>query len=253
MILAWLSLLDAIVAIAMVVVGIVGAHIGTIEPMAGFSMFLLGYAIAVLALLIGLVAIWRTSAPQRRVGRPKAVAGIIISLVIIVPVGFAIWRWMSMPYPPINDITTDYANPPQFAHPPGLKVEAMQYDRGKFEHVQESGYSKLPPLELDERPDDAFAKVKAAANTMPGWQIVYTDPATHTIEGIETSRLFRFVDDFVIQVRPGPNANTSLVEMRSRSRDGTGDFGVNYRRIRGFFTMLQAGGSSTGATSASAQ
>jgi uncharacterized protein (DUF1499 family) len=250
MIPAWLSLLDAIVAFAMVVVGIVGAHLGTVEPMVGFSMFLLGYAIALLALLIGLLGIWRTSAPQRRVGRPKAAAGIIISLIIIVPVGFTIWRWVSMPYPNMNDITTDYANPPQFAHPPGLNADAMQYDRGKFEHVQESGYSKLQPLRLDERPDDAFAKVKAAANTMPGWRIVYTDPATHTMEGIETSRLFRFVDDFVIQVRPGPGANTSLVEMRSRSRDGTGDFGVNYKRIRGFFTMLQAGG--TGAASASA-
>lgn len=252
MIPAWLSLLDAIVGFAMVVVGIVGAHIGTVEPMVGFSMFLLGYAIAVLAFLIGLIAIWRTSAPQRRIGRPKAVAGVILSLIIVIPVGFVIWRWMSMPYPPINDITTDYANPPQFAHPPGLNADAMQYNRAKFEPVQESGYAKLQPLKLDERPDDAFAKVKAAANTMPGWRVVYTDPATRTIEGIEISRLFRFVDDFAIQVRPGPDANTSLVEMRSRSRDGTGDFGVNYNRIRGFFTMLQAGGS-TGPTSASAR
>ena len=30
--------------------------------------------------------------------------------------------------------------------------------------------------------------------------------------------------------------------MRSRSRDGTGDFGVNYNRIRGFFGMLKPPG-----------
>jgi uncharacterized protein (DUF1499 family) len=249
MIPAWLSLLDAIVALAMIVVGVIGAHIGTVEPMVGFSMFLLGFAIAVLALIIGLVGLLRTSAPQRRIGRPKAIAGTILSILIIVPVGFVIWRWMSMPYPEINDITTDYANPPQFVQPAGLSADAMHYHREKFEHAQESGYPKLEPLTLDDRPDDAFAKVKAAASTMPGWRIVYTDPATRTIEGIEISRLFRFVDDFVIQVRPGPNANTSLVEMRSRSRDGTGDFGVNYNRIRSFFTMLRAGGSSTASAS----
>ena len=76
---------------------------------------------------------------------------------------------------------------------------------------------------------------------MPGWFIVYIDPATRTIEGVETSYLFRFRDDFVIQVRPGPDPNSSLVEMRSRSRDGTGDFGVNYNRIREFFAMLKPG------------
>ena len=46
----------------------------------------------------------------------------------------------------------------------------------------------------------------------------------------------------MIQVRPGPDANSSLVEMRSRSRDGTGDFGANYKRIQGFFGMLKPGG-----------
>jgi uncharacterized protein (DUF1499 family) len=123
-----------------------------------------------------------------------------------------------------------------------MSADSMKYDRAKFQPVQSKEYPKLDPLRLDEKPDDAFAKVKAAANTMPGWLIVYVDPATRTIEGIETSYLFRFRDDFVIQVRPGPDANSSLVEMRSRSRDGTGDFGVNYKRIRAFFAMLKPGG-----------
>jgi uncharacterized protein (DUF1499 family) len=78
----------------------------------------------------------------------------------------------------------------------------------------------------------------------PGWFIVYIDPETRTIEGVETSHLFRFRDDFVIQVRPGPEANSSLVEMRSRSRDGTSDFGANYNRIREFFGILKARGDS---------
>ena len=77
--------------------------------------------------------------------------------------------------------------------------------------------------------------------SVPGWFIVYIDPATRTIEGVETSYLFRFRDDFVIEVRPGPEPNSSLVEMRSRSRAGTGDFGVNYNRIREFFAMLKPG------------
>lgn len=251
MIPAWLSILDAILALLLVGIGVAGAHLGLVSPMTGFLAFLLSFAIAVLALLFGLIGLLRTSAPQRRPGRPKAVAGLILGLLIAIPVGFTMWRWMSMPYPEINDITTDYENPPAFVKPPDLAADSMKYDRAKFEPVQSKEYPKLDPLRLDEKPDDAFAKVRAAANTTPGWLIVYVDPATRTVEGVETSYLFRFRDDFVIQVRPGPDTNTSLVEMRSRSRDGTGDFGVNYNRIRGFFGMLKPPGGDAGAASPS--
>jgi len=132
-----------------------------------------------------------------------------------------------------------------------LSPDSMKYDRAKFEPVQSKDYPKLDPLRLDEKPDDAFLKVRAAANTMPGWLIVFTDPATRTVEGVETSNLFRFRDDFIIQVRPDLDANSSLVEMRSRSRDGTGDFGVNYKRIRAFFAMLKPGGGDAGTASPS--
>src|SRR5262249_21078007 len=152
----------------------------------------------------GLIGLARTSAPARRPGRPKAVAGLVLGLLVAVPVGFTMWRWMSMPYPDINDITTDYENPPEFVKPPDRSPDSMKAARAKFEPVQSEKYPELDPLRLDEKPDDAFAKVKAAANTTPGWVIVYLDPATRTIEGVETSNLFRFRDDFVIQVRPGP-------------------------------------------------
>jgi len=253
MIPAWLSIFNAILAVLLVGAGVVGANMGMIPPMTGLLAFLLSFVVAALALLFGLIGLARTSVSECRPGRPKAVAGIVTGLLIAVPVGFTTWRWWSMPYPNINDITTDYDNPPQFVKAPGLQAESMKYDRARLEPIQTRYYPKLEALRLSEKPDDAFATVKAAANAPslvglqmtdqipegPGWFIVYIDPATRTIEGVETSHLFRFRDDFVIQVRPGPGANGSLVEMRSRSRDGTGDFGVNYNRIREFFGMLK--------------
>src|SRR5512146_651125 len=248
---AWLSILDAILAVLLVGIGVVGAHLGVIPPMTGFLAFLLSFLIAILALLFGLIGLARTAAPERRVGRSKAVAGVVLSLLVAVPVGFTMGRWMSMPYPEINDITTDYEKPPAFVHPPGLSADSMRYDRARFEPAQSKGYPKLDPLRLDEKPEDAFAKVSAAAHTMPEWIIVYVDPSTRTIEGVETSYLFGFKDDFVIQVRPDSDPNSSLVEMRSRSRDGTGDFGVNYKRIRAFFAMLKPGGDAAPASASS--
>lgn len=258
MIPAWLAILNAIFAVGLVGVGVVGTHKGMIPPMTGFLAFLLSFVVAILALLFGLMGLARTSVPERRPARPKAVVGIVLGLLIAVPVGSTMWRWLSMPYPNINDITTDYDNPPQFVNPPGLSADPMKYDRAKLEPIQTNFYPKLAPLRLDEKPDDAFARVKAAADAAPlvglqmageipaepGWYIVYVNPATRTIEGVETSRLFHFRDDFVIQVRPGPDANSSLVEMRSRSRYGTRDFGVNYNRIHEFLGMLKPGGDS---------
>ena len=67
MIPAWLSILDAILAALLVGIGVIGAHMGMITPMSGFLMFLLSFAIAILALLFGLLGLARTSVPERRV------------------------------------------------------------------------------------------------------------------------------------------------------------------------------------------
>jgi len=77
---------------------------------------------------------------------------------------------------------------------------------------------------------------------MPTWTITVTDPATHTIEGYSTSNLFHFNDDFVIQVRQGEGTG-SVLEMRSKSRDGIGDQGVNHKRIMEFFAAVSPGSS----------
>jgi hypothetical protein len=223
--------------------------------MTGFVAFVLSFVIAILAVLFGLLGLARTSVAQRP-RRRKAAVGIVLGLFIAVPVGCTMWRWWSLPYPNLNDITTDYDNPPQFVNPPELSVDSMKYDRARLEPVQTRYYPKLDPLRLDENPDDAFVRVRAAANVAglvgtqmtsqmpaaPGWFVAYVNPATRTIEGIETSYLFRFRYDFVIQVRPGPVANSSLVEMRSRSRDDIRDFGANYNRIREFFALLKPRG-----------
>ncbi len=115
----------------------------------------------------------------------------------------------------------------------------MKYDKAKYAERQQQGYPALPPLKMPEQPDDAFKAVQRAAEQMPTWTITNTDPASQTIEGYSTSgSLFHFNDDFVIQVRPGTDGG-SLLDMRSKSRDGIGDFGVNYKRIVTFFAAVQ--------------
>jgi uncharacterized protein (DUF1499 family) len=54
-----------------------------------------------------------------------------------------------------------------------------------------------------------------------------------------TSRLFGFHDDIAIRVRPEADG-TSRIDVRSKSRDGQGDLGVNAARIRTFVAALEA-------------
>jgi uncharacterized protein (DUF1499 family) len=240
MVLAWLAFFDSLVAISAVVAGIIAAHYGLTTPFFGFSLVIGGTLFAVLALIFAALAllIMFFSAVRRR-ERPRAVIGGVIALLVLVP---AVVIVETHPYPAINDITTDTQNPPEFVHAqelPGNRGRDMKYDPATAK-VQEIAvvYRDLEPLKLDIPPDDAFKKVQVIAGEVTDWQITSNDPATRTIEGLATSALFRFKDDFVVQVRPAAGGG-SLIEMRSKSREGKGDFGSNYNRIQSFFRLLK--------------
>jgi len=142
--------------------------------------------------------------------------------------------------PRINDITTDTANPPAFVHAQTLPDNAgrdMAYPGESFARQQREGYGEVAPAQLALPPDETFRRVAAAARSMDGWVITREDPNARAVEGYDTSRLFRFKDDFIIVVR---DANgQSVVHMRSKSRDGQGDIGTNAKRIRLFLARLK--------------
>jgi uncharacterized protein (DUF1499 family) len=59
------------------------------------------------------------------------------------------------------------------------------------------------------------------------------------VEATATSTFFRFKDDVVIRVRPDPSGGGgSHVHMRSISRVGGSDLGMNAKRIRSFLADL---------------
>jgi uncharacterized protein (DUF1499 family) len=250
MILAWLTLFDGILALTLAIVGIICAHFGVLPPfhlqlstaLFGFYFVLLGFFVAVLGIIIGVIALLVTFLmPSRRRGRAQAVLGTIMALIVALPI-FRIVRSTSQ-YPVINDITTDMKNPPSFVHAqtlPANRSRDMSY-KPEMASAQEaaSAYRNLSALKLPGPPDDVYKRVEIIAGEFPGWQVTYRDPARHTVEGVATSTLFQFQDDFVIQVQQAADSSASLVEMRSKSRDGKGDLGANYNRIESFFKALE--------------
>ena len=235
---AWLTFFDAILAITMISVGIIGAHFYFVPPFMGFQLFALGFLLSILGSVIGLIAIFQTRKPQLAAGRNRARMATVVCAVIALPLIVTVLR--SSKYPPINDITTDFDNPPEFVNAQKLQHEPnrdMKYDKKKYADRQQAGYGPIGPIKERLSPADAFARVTEVAKASPAWTITYSDPATNTLEVVATSKLWHFNDDVVIQVRPTPDG-ASLIEMRSKSRDGIGDFGVNARRIRRFFDRV---------------
>jgi uncharacterized protein (DUF1499 family) len=243
MTLAWLCYYDALIALAAVAAGIVSAHYRLSTPFFGFQLMLIGLVFAVLALLSGLIALPMTYfSPKRRGALSRATLGFLLALVIVMPILTVAAN--TRQYPPINDITTDTQKPPVF-----VKANELQPKRGRdlsynpqFAVVQNAAaaYRDLAPLKLEGTPDEVYKRVEILAGEIPNWQITRNDPQARTIEGVATSGLFKFQDDFIIEVRPADGGG-SLVEMRSKSRDGKGDLGTNYHRIMSFFRILETG------------
>lgn len=80
--------------------------------------------------------------------------------------------------------------------------------------------------------DSILAMIKARRR----WRLIYADEASGIIKA-EASRLLRTVDDVRLRVSLDDNALTR-VDMRSVSRTGRADLGVNTRRIGRFFREL---------------
>ncbi|MBC7505899.1 MAG: DUF1499 domain-containing protein [Sandarakinorhabdus sp.] len=205
---------------------------GVLGWQAGLGMFVMA---AVLAGLGGLFCLWALLRRRGSLGVVLAAAAGIAA--IAVPAAIVI---DARAYPPINDITTDTVNPPAFAaitaamRGPG--ASALVYEPS-FAAIQAKGYPKLAGLVLPAAPDAVFVKAMAAAKDA-GWTVIIADAAAGRIEATATVPWWGFKDDVVIRLTPAGTG--TRVDMRSKSRVGKGDLGVNAKRINDFLDALKA-------------
>ena len=89
------------------------------------------------------------------------------------------------------------------------------------------------PLAL--APEKAFPIALATAKKM-SWTIVEADPTTRRIEASEQSFWMGFTDDIVVRVAEADSG--SRIDVRSASRHGRSDLGVNAARIRTYLAAL---------------
>jgi uncharacterized protein (DUF1499 family) len=217
------------IAVVMMVVGGAVGFLRLAPALTAFGIYALGGLLAIIAGVSALVA----SARRRGFGPGRAVA-LLAAMIFIVTAapGFG--------PPPINDFTTDLADPPAFTQATTLPANAgrdMSYP-ADFAAIQRDCCADLATLQSASSPAQAFERVRVTAEAMPDWEVTKSDAQSGVVEAVSTTRLFGFQDDVVIRIRP--DGTGSRVDMRSKSRDGKGDQGVNAKRIRAFMQAMQA-------------
>ena len=138
--------------------------------------------------------------------------------------------------PPIHDITTDTENPPTFVAAVALNTPGRTDYDPAVAGQQRAAYPDLGPAMLPVAPADAFERALAVARDM-GWELLADDAAAFRIEATDRSFWFGFPDDVVVRVA-ADGGTGSRVDVRSLSRVGGGDLGVNARRVREFVAAL---------------
>lgn len=143
------------------------------------------------------------------------------------------WVYAGLTHPIINDIVTDPEAPLAFRAMP----RTVPYPGAAFAGRQLRAYPEVVPLKLAVPPAQVHALALEQMRRR-GWQLVSVDEAGLVIEATAQSLIFRFTDEIVLQVTEA--AEGSRVDMRSRSRVGRSDLGVNAGRIRAFLDELEA-------------
>ena len=184
---------------------------------------------AYLAMAAGVLCVLVLALPA---ARRRGIAAPIVALLVALAVLYAPLQFQrqARAVPPINDITTDTDNPPRYM------TTERRYPGPQFAQQQRAAYPDIAPVLLALPRREAFARALTAAQAM-GWEVVGRDPASGTIEAVDSTRWFGFKDDIAVRVSATPPG--SRIDVRSKSRVGRSDLGTNARRIRAYLEQLK--------------
>lgn len=185
-------------------------------------------ALASSVLLVAGVFAARAQANRRAV--VMAVQCLLLTLPIVCMAAY--YEVAARIHPPINDISTDLQDPPLFWDMPN----PMDHPGETVAGQQRAAYPDIAPLVLESDPEKVHALALELARERR-WEIVADVPEDGRIEAVVSSFLYGFKDEIVIRIQA--NGDGSVVDMRSRSRVGRIDRGVNAKRIRAFLSALE--------------
>ena len=205
--------------------------------------FLLGLG----AILIGAVQGWRVRKAVNPPPRARRWVGMVVALAYVAWVGTFLMAALTVPA--IHDVSTDLADPPAFQtlalradnldNIPGADDKDMSglTPLQRWAVVHQKDYGDIRSVRSNEPVPMVIAKAERLAKAR-GWDVAVSLPEEGRFEATETSAFFQFKDDVVLRVRPSETGEGSIVDMRSVSRVGVSDLGMNAKRVRSFLADL---------------
>lgn len=231
---AKVALLVAIAGAMAVALMLFGARLAFWEPITGLGFYRnyltpIGVSIAGVGLLATLVHLVR----KEKSGAVLSGIATLVGVACLMPMIVATFN-PPVRSAPINDITTDTLNPPAFLVLDDTRKGArtsLDYAGEKVATIQAKAYPDIGPLETDLSADAAYVQALSLAQDL-GWDIVASDASGRRFEATARTSIFYFADDVVVVVTEQDDG--SRLDMRSVSRVGRSDRGVNAARIRDF-------------------
>ena len=215
--------------------GGLGTRLGLWNYGIGLLLTPLGLLLGLVGLVLGLIALLR----QRKAGArlTLSASGSGLSLLISLYLGVAVLSAFTVP--PIHNVSTDIADPPQFTVAESLRGEGdnpLFYDSAVLGPIQREGYPEIQPVVMDLTRDQAYELVTGVLTDM-GLELVREDPEQAEIEAVATSFWFGFKDDLVVRLREVDEG--TRMDIRSVSRVGVVDLGANAERILEVISRVQ--------------
>lgn len=149
------------------------------------------------------------------------------------------WQYKAQSVPAIHDITTDLESPPEFVDMVRLRQDApnpAEYAGEETANQQRQAYPDIQPLIVDTGKQEVMDEIITLIQERE-WTPVGIDRQEGRIEATETLAWFGFSDDVVFRV--SETGEGTRIDMRSKSRIGRSDVGVNAERIDAFLADLQ--------------
>lgn len=225
-------MIGSIVGAALLPVGALGHRLGLWSFQTAFIFLGGGTLLAAIAVIGGVIALIVVLRSGRVADRPLLYVGLLLGGAVMVLMLAQAGTARSVP--PIHNISTDVADPPTFDVVIGLRgpdSNPLDYDMAAIAVQQQAAYPRIQTINSQRSAGESFDRALEVLKGM-GLEIVNADHDAGRIEAVATSFWFGFKDDLVVRIRD--SGAGSIVDLRSVSRVGLSDLGVNAKRIEEF-------------------
>ena len=220
-----------LLSVGLPLIAALGTRFGVWNFKLGLLIWAIGFLIALVGVIGGFIAVIGVVRRNRVAERASVFLGTTLAALVV---GFLGSQFIAARgVPPIHDISTDTSDPPSYdaavkLRGDGPDTNTLVYDAQNLPAQQRAAYPNVVPLDVTAPPAAAFDAAVAALNGL-GFEVVNADPQALRVEAVATSFWFGFKDDVVVRIRPTDSG--SRIDVRSVSRVGVGDTGVNAKRI----------------------